>query len=84
MLDGIRPGADPDRVAEQLRRILPADTRLFTRAELTDHEVNHWVNRTSTGLVFGFGVVIAFIVGLIILYQTLVTQVTRNLRSSRR
>ena len=75
----LAPGADPDRVAEELRRVLPADTRVFTRAELTDHEVNHWMSRTSTGLVFGFGVVVAFIVGLIILYQTLATQVTHNL-----
>ena len=37
------------------------------------------MSRTSTGLVFGFGVVVAFIVGLIILYQTLATQVTHNL-----
>ena len=75
----LAPGADPDRVAADLRRSLPADTRVFTLAELTEHETDHWVTSTSTGLVFGFGVVIAFIVGLIILYQTLATQVTRNL-----
>ncbi len=75
----LQPGADPVRVAEALRRRLPADSRVFTRDELTDSERAHWLSRTSTGLVFGFGVIIAFIVGLIILYQTLATQVTRNL-----
>ena len=32
-----------------------------------------------TGIVFGFGVVVALIVGVVILYQTLWTQVTRQL-----
>ncbi len=75
----LRPGADPERAAAALRRIMPADTRVFTRDELAEHEKTHWVSSTSTGLVFGFGVIVAFIVGLIILYQTLATQVTRNL-----
>ena len=73
------PGADPNSVAERLRRLLPADTNVLTRAELTEQESSHWMTRTSTGIVFGFGVVIAFIVGLIILYQTLASQVGRNL-----
>ena len=48
-------GADPDAVAARLRAILPADTTLFTRKELSDHEGRHWTTRTSTGLIFGFG-----------------------------
>jgi putative ABC transport system permease protein len=66
-------------VAAQLRRVLPDDTNVFTRAELATNEVRHWMVRTSTGLVFGFGVIVAFIVGLVILFQTLSTQITRHL-----
>jgi putative ABC transport system permease protein len=75
----LRPGADPDAVAARLRAILPADAQVFTRKRLTDHEVNHWVTNTSTGLIFGFGVIVAVIVGLVILNQTLSTQITRQL-----
>lgn len=75
----LTPGADPNRVAAQLRSLLPADTRVFTRAELYAHEHAHWMIRTSTGLIFGFGVVVAFIVGVVILYQTLATQIARYL-----
>jgi putative ABC transport system permease protein len=75
----LKPGADSDRVAARLREILPADTQVFTRAELNDHEINHWVTRTSTGLIFGFGVIVAIVVGLIILNQTLSTQITGQL-----
>jgi putative ABC transport system permease protein len=75
----LKPGADPNYVATSLRKILPADTQVFTRAELIDHETNHWVTRTSTGLVFGCGLLVAVIVGLVILNQTLSTQITRQL-----
>src|SRR5262249_40728583 len=75
----LEPGADPNDVAERLRKIMPADTRVFTRAEINDHEMNHWVTRTSTGLVFGCGLLVAAIVGLVILNQTLSTQITRQL-----
>ena len=75
----LRPGSDPDRVAEQLRRILPADTRVFTRAEIEAFETDFWRHRTSTGLIFGSGVAVSVIVGIVILYQILTTQVVRQL-----
>lgn len=75
----LKDGADAGAVAEVLRRMLPADTRVFTREELAAHETAHWVRRTSTGLIFGFGTVVAFVVGLVILNQMLSTQVTLQL-----
>jgi putative ABC transport system permease protein len=75
----LEPGANPDHVAARLRTILPADTDVFTRAELDSHEISHWVTRTSTGLIFGFGVIVAVVVGFMILNQTLSTQITRQL-----
>jgi putative ABC transport system permease protein len=75
----LKAGSDPDQVAARLRALLPADTRVFTRAEIEAHEVRYWKTKTSTGLVFGFGVIISIIVGAVILYQTLATQVTRQL-----
>jgi putative ABC transport system permease protein len=75
----LQPGADPDRVASALRAALPADMRVFTRDELTRHEIAFWTTRTGTGLIFGSGLVVAFVVGIMILYQTLATQITRQL-----
>ncbi len=75
----LRPDTDPDRVAAALRAMLPPDTRVFTRAELERHETAHWVTAASTGIVFGFGVVVSVIVGTVILYQTLSTQIRRQL-----
>ncbi len=75
----LQPGSDPDRAAARLRAMLPADTRVLTRSELTAHERAYWVKRTATGIIFGSGVIVAVIVGVVILYQTLATQIARQL-----
>jgi putative ABC transport system permease protein len=75
----LKPGADPDRAAQALRAVLGADTRVFTRPELEAHEVEYWTTRTATGLIFGSGLVVSFVVGIMVLFQTLATQITRQL-----
>jgi putative ABC transport system permease protein len=75
----LKPGSDPEKAARQLRALLPPDTRVFTRAELDRYEESFWRKRTSTGLVFGFGVIVSIVVGMVILYQTLATQIIRHL-----
>lgn len=75
----LKPGADIDKVAAALRALMPADTEVLTRDQLADRETEYWENQSSTGLVFGFGVIVAFIVGLVILNQTLSSEIGRNL-----
>ncbi|HTZ37777.1 MAG TPA: ABC transporter permease [Stellaceae bacterium] len=75
----LAPGADPGSVAAALRRALPDDVRVFTRSALAAHETAYWTTRTSVGLIFGSGLVVSFIVGLMVLYQTLATQIIRHL-----
>jgi putative ABC transport system permease protein len=68
----LKPGIDPDEAARTLRAALPTDTQV-------SHEVAYWTTRTATGLIFGSGLVVSFIVGIMVLYQTLATQITRQL-----
>jgi putative ABC transport system permease protein len=75
----LKPGADPERAARALRAVLPADTQVFTRPELVAQEVAYWTTRTATGIIFGSGLVVSFVVGIMVLYQTLATQITRQL-----
>ena len=75
----LKPGVDPDKAALAVRGVLPADTQVFTRAELVAHEVAYWTIRTASGLIFGSGLVVSFVVGIMVLYQTLATQITRQL-----
>jgi putative ABC transport system permease protein len=75
----LAPGADADKIAAQLRQTLPDDVQVFTRSALAAHENAYWTTRTSVGLIFGSGLLVSLIVGLMVLYQTLATQIARNL-----
>jgi putative ABC transport system permease protein len=75
----LKAGADPKIVAQRLREMLPADVQVMTRAELAAYEKHHWMQETSTGLIFGFGAVVSFIVGMAIVNQILSTQILRQL-----
>ncbi|HTW52261.1 MAG TPA: FtsX-like permease family protein [Stellaceae bacterium] len=75
----LAPGADIAAVQAALSNKLPDDVQLFNRKELTRHEDAYWTTRTSVGLIFGSGLVVSLIVGLMVLYQTLATQITRHL-----
>ncbi len=75
----LKPGSDPESAAKAVRGVLPADMQVFTRADLVAHEVAYWTIRTATGLIFGSGLVVSFVVGIMVLYQTLATQITRQL-----
>ncbi|HJU20731.1 MAG TPA: FtsX-like permease family protein [Stellaceae bacterium] len=75
----LKPGVDADAAARALRRSLPDDVRVWTRPQLNAHEVSYWTTRSAVGVIFGSGLVIAIVVGIMIVYQTLATQISRHL-----
>jgi len=75
----LKHGGDPDRAAASLRKFLDSDIQIFTRPELEAHETAYWTTRTSVGLLFGSGLIVSFIVGVMVVYQILATQVSRQL-----
>jgi putative ABC transport system permease protein len=75
----LRPGASAEAVAADLRRSLPPDTQVLTRAELDARQVRYWVRDTSIGAIFTLGAAVGFCVGIMILYQVLSTDVRAQL-----
>jgi putative ABC transport system permease protein len=75
----LKAGVDPDRAAGDLQKLTGTGTRIFTRQELAAHETAYWTTRTSVGIIFGSGVLISFVVGIMIVYQIVSTQVGRQL-----
>jgi putative ABC transport system permease protein len=75
----LKEGIDPDHAAASLRLLLGGDIQIFTRPELEAHETAYWTTRTSVGLLFGSGLMVSFIVGIMVVYQILATQVSRQL-----
>ena len=76
----LKPGADADQVAAVLRQELAAgDVQVFTKEELISYELTYWQTRTTIGFVFGLGTAMGFIVGTVIVYQILYTDVSDHL-----
>lgn len=75
----LKPGADAAAAAGALRQTLGSDIQVFTRAQLERQETAYWTTRTSVGLLFGSGLLVAFVVGIMVVYQVLATQVSRQL-----
>ncbi|MCC6415168.1 MAG: FtsX-like permease family protein [Opitutaceae bacterium] len=76
----LAPGADPAAVAAALRAALPGDVMVLTKPELIDREENYFVNVKPVGIMFQVGMFVAFVVGAVILYQILASEITNRLR----
>jgi putative ABC transport system permease protein len=75
----LEPGADVQQVLADLRSRLPDDVKVLTKEEYKNAEVAFWNASTPAGYTFDLGVVIAFIVGAVIVYQILYADVSDHL-----
>lgn len=75
----VRPGADVAAVQRGLRAYLPPNLRVLTKPEIIAWEQEYWGAGTTIGFIFNQGVVIGFIVGVVIVYQILYTDVANHL-----
>ncbi|MBN3881819.1 MULTISPECIES: ABC transporter permease DevC [unclassified Nostoc] len=75
----LKPGADANVVAQELRKYLPQEVNVLTKSEFIDFERSYWANSTAIGFIFTLGTVMGFIVGTVIVYQILYTEVADHL-----
>ena len=73
------PDADVDAVADRLRKTLPQDVRVITAAELEAFQTRHWVENTAVGNIFAMGSIAGFLVGVVVLFQILSTDIRNHL-----
>lgn len=76
----LKPGADPDVARDRLRRDIPSDVLVMTKAEFSAREKAYWNGATPIGYVFAFGAIMGLVVGAIIVYQILFADVSEHLR----
>jgi len=76
----LKPGYDPQVVAKTLRSHLPDDVKVLTHLELIQMEENYWKTNSPIGFIFGLGTAMAFVVGVVIVYQVLSTDVNAHLK----
>jgi putative ABC transport system permease protein len=76
----LQPGADSEQMAAMLRERLPEDVLVLTRAQIIQRERDYWIGTTSTGFIFGMGVIVSCIVGVVIVYQILYTDISDHMK----
>jgi len=68
-------------ILPKLRAVLPAsDTQVRTIAQAVQKDQNFQTTQKPVGVVFGFGIIIGTLVGVIIVYQVLSSDVADHLR----
>jgi len=78
-LINLAPGADVAAVQAAIRAQIPADVLVLTLEEYVAREVAYWNGSTPIGYIFSLGAVIGVLVGLIIVYQILFSDVQTHL-----
>ena len=75
----LKPGSDADQVAQHLQSQLPDDVTVLTKQGFIDFEQNYWRTSTSIGFIFTLGAAMGFVVGCVIVYQVLYSDVSDHL-----
>jgi len=78
----LKPDANREAILQAMRRDIQnqtEDVRILSKEELIAYEQNYWKSSTAIGFIFGLGTAIGFVVGTVIVYQILYTDVTDHL-----
>ncbi len=75
----LKPGVDVAATIQAMDAYFPQDVKVLSKAQFVDFEKSYWQNSTSIGFIFTLGTVMGFIVGIVIVYQILYTDVADHL-----
>lgn len=65
-------------VGDILRRQLPPDVDILTKEAFIARELNYWKTNTPAAFVFNLGAVIGFLVGMVVVYQIIYSDVVEH------
>jgi len=72
----LKPDADPEKVLKNLQANLPNDIQVFTRQGFINFEKKYWSVRTPIGFILNLMLTMAAVVGVVIVYQILYSNIT--------
>jgi putative ABC transport system permease protein len=75
----LQPGADVTAVQRALAGALPSEVRVFSKPQLVAFETNFQADLSSAGPIFWMGTVVGFVVGMLISYQVIYTDLADQL-----
>ena len=74
----LQPNANPRTILATLSKSLSSDVIIMARQEFIDFEKSYWTLRTPIGFVFNLMVMMAFVVGVIVVYQILYSNISTH------
>lgn len=75
----LKPGVNHQQALKKISEQLPKGVRVMTRSEFIDYEKHYWATSAPIGFVFSVGVFVGFLVGVIIVYQILYSEISDHL-----
>ncbi|WP_017317843.1 ABC transporter permease DevC [Mastigocladopsis repens] len=75
----LKRGINPQNVQRNLQASLPNDVLVFTRQEFIDFEKQYWSKRTPIGFILNLMLSMASVVGIVIVYQILYSNISNQL-----
>ena len=76
----LSPGADPKAIQTFLTKSYGKELQVLTKSELIAQERDYWNTASSFGVIFGFGTIMGLLVGGVVVYQVLYTDVSDHLK----
>jgi len=74
-----KKGSDPELISRILNNSLTNDVKDLTKNQFIEFEKNYWKNSTAIGFIFSLGALMGFVVGCVVVYQILYSDVTDHL-----
>lgn len=74
----LKPGEDLQAVQRKVQAIMPSEVKVLTHQQFIKVEKDFWDDHPA-GTIFNFGVAMGFIVGVVIVYQVLYSDVNDHL-----
>lgn len=78
-LINLKPGANLEEVLANVSGTLPKDVIVITRQDFINLEKNYWTLRAPVGFVFQLMVTMVFVVGVVVVYQILYSNIASHL-----
>ncbi len=75
----LEQGADPDAVLQAFKAKFSGGVKVLSLQDYMDQEKNYWKNGSPIGSIFTIGTIMGFVVGLVIVYQVLYSEIVDNL-----
>lgn len=75
----LKPGVNTENLVENLRKELPQDVKVLSKQEFIQLEKGYWRSSTAIGFIFTVGTTMGFMVGAVIVYQILYSDVSEHL-----